>query len=70
MTTETLEALGATIIFFEIWLKLLDKNYDSRHVSYITAMNETSKKISTTMTKLLSPIQKVQKIMTEIGGGW
>ena len=28
------------------------------------------KKIPTTMTKPLSPKQKVQKLLTEIGGGW
>ena len=28
------------------------------------------KQIYTTMTKPLSPKQKVQKLMTEIGGGW
>ena len=33
-------------------------------------MKETFKQIPTTMTKPLSPGQKVQKIMTEIGGGW
>ena len=28
------------------------------------------KQIPTKMTKALSPQQKVQKLMTEIGGGW
>ena len=37
---------------------------------YNKAMKEMFKQIPTTMTKPLSPKQKVQKLMTEIGGGW
>ena len=40
-TTEQLEALEApcdTLNLIETRLKLLEKNYDSRHVAYITAM--------------------------------
>ena len=70
MTTEALEALGATLNFIEIWLKLLDKNYDDRRVAYFTDMKEMLIKIPTMMTKLLSTRQKVHKLMTEIGGGW
>ena len=33
-------------------------------------MKEMFKQISLTMIKVLTPKQKVQKIMTEIGGGW
>ena len=69
-TTEALRALGATLNFIEIWIKLLDNNYDARRVSYSTAIQEMFKQIPTTMTKPLSPRKKVQKIMTEIGGGW
>ena len=32
MTTEALEALGATINFIQIWIKLLDHNYEVRYV--------------------------------------
>ena len=62
--------MGATFNFIEIWLKLLEDNYDARHVAYSTAMKDMFKQISTTMTKPLSPRKKLQKIMTEIGGGW
>ena len=60
----------ATLNFIEIWLKLLDKNYDSRRVAYSTAMKDMFKQIPTMMTKTLSTRQKVHKLMTEIGGGW
>ena len=33
ITTEALEALGATINFIDIWITLLDDNYDARRVS-------------------------------------
>ena len=59
----------ATLNFIEIWLKLLDDNYEARRVDYSTSMKEISKQIPTTMTKSLIPRQKVQKLMTEIGGG-
>ena len=69
MTIESLEALGATPNFIEIWPKLLDENYDDIFVAYRNAMKDMFKKIPTTVTKPLSPRQKVQKLMTEIGGG-
>ena len=61
--------MDATLTFIEIWIKLLDGNYDARRVAYITAMKEMFKQIPTMMTKPLFPIQKVQKLMTKIGGG-
>ena len=64
MTTESLEALGDTINFIEIWLKLLDENYDAIRVAYITAMKDIFKQIPTTMTKPLIPRQKLLKLMT------
>ena len=70
MTTEALEALGATFNFIVIWLKMFDENYNARRVAYSTDMKEMFKQIHTTMTKPLSPRQKFQKLMTEIGGGW
>ena len=36
--TEALEALGDTLNFIYIWIKLLEENYDTRRVAYITAM--------------------------------
>ena len=70
MTIEALETLVATINFIEIWNKLLDKSYDAWLVAYSTAMKEMFKQIPKAMTKPLSSIQKVQKLMTDIGGGW
>ena len=37
-TTEALEALVAILNFIDIWLKLLDQNYDVRRKAYNTAM--------------------------------
>ena len=70
MTTEALEALGFTLNFIGIWIKLLEDNYEKRSGIYNKFMKEMFKQIPTTMSKPLSPKQKVQKIMTEIGGGW
>ena len=70
VTTEAVEALGATLNFIEICLKMLDKDYEARRLAYITAMKDMFKQIHTTMTKPLITKQKVQKLMTEIGGGW
>ena len=68
-TIEAFEALGATINFIYIWLKLLDENYNARRVAYNRAMKEMFKQIPTTMKKPLSQRQNFQKLMTEIGGG-
>ena len=59
-----------TLNFFKIWLKLLEDNYEVIRGMYNKAMKDMFKKIPTTMTKALSPKQKFQKLMTEIGGGW
>ena len=69
MTTESLEALGSTLNFIYIWLKLLEENYDARRVAYITSMKDMFKQIPLMVIKSLTPKQKVHKIMTEIGGG-
>ena len=69
-TTKTLEELCATINFIDIWLKPFEDNYDARRVAYITSMKEMSKQIPQTMIKELTTKQKVQKLMTNIGGGW
>ena len=70
MTIEALEALGSTINLIDIRLKLLDDNYEIRCGMYDKAMKETFKKIPTMMSKPLDPKQKIQKLMTEIGGEW
>ena len=69
VTTEALEALSATLNFIDIWLKLLEDIYDDRRVAYITAMKDMFKKIALTIIKALTTKQKVQKIITDIGGG-
>ena len=55
MTTEALEALGATLNFIYIWLKLLEQNYDARRVAYITDMKKMFKQIPLSMIKALTP---------------
>ena len=62
--------MGATLNFIEFWHRLLDENYYARHVAYRNSMKEMFKQRPTTITKPLSPRQKYQKLMTEIGGGW
>ena len=62
--TESLEALGASPNFIEIWLKLLNNNYDARRVAYSTSMIDMFKQIPTMMNKLLISRQKVKKLMT------
>ena len=52
--------MGATINFIDIWIKLLEENYDARRVAYITSMKEMFKQIPLTMIKSLTPKQKVQ----------
>ena len=62
--------MGATLNFIEIWIKLLENNYDARLVAYSPDMKDMFKQIPTTISKPLSPRQKLQIIMTEMGGGW
>ena len=47
----------------------LDK-YDARCEAYINAIQGMFKQIPQTMIKSLTPKKKVQKLMTDIGGGW
>ena len=68
-TTEALEELGATLNFIHVSFKLFEDNYGSRRVSYITDMKDVFKQIPQTMIKALTPGQKSQKLMTDIGGG-
>ena len=68
-TTKTLEALGATINFIDIWLKLLGENFDARCEAYINAMKFMFRKIPQTIKIALTPKQKFQNLMTDIDGG-
>ena len=70
VTTESLEALGSTLNLIDIWLKLLDENYEARSVAYRTDTKNMFKQITTTTKKPLIQRRKVQKFMTKIGGGW
>ena len=70
VTTKVIKALGATLNFIDIWIKLFLENYDARCVAYINAMKEMFKKIPQTMSKALTTKQKFRKLMTDIGGGW
>ena len=65
-----LEEFSGTLNFIEIWLKLLDHNYEVICGMYDKSTKEMFKQIPTTMTKSISPRQKLHKLMTEIGGGW
>ena len=69
-TTIALEALGATINFIDIWIKLFLENFNARCDAYINAMKDMFKQIPKTIKIALTPKQKVQKLMTDIGGGW
>ena len=69
-TTKSLKSLGATLNFIDAWIKLLPNIYDSRCDAYVNAMKEMFKQIPQTMTNALTPKQKFQKLITDIGGGW
>ena len=58
VTIEALEAWGDTPNFIEIWLKLLDHNYELRCRMYNKDTKEMFKKMPTRMTKALSPKKK------------
>ena len=68
-TTKALKALGDTLNFIDIWIKLFLYNNDARQEAYINAMKDMFKQIPQTMIKALTPKQKFQKLMTDIGGG-
>ena len=69
-TTKALEALGATINFIDIWFKFFLENFSARCDSYIDAMKDMLKQIPQTIKISLTPKPKVQKLITDIGGGW
>ena len=54
VTQEALESLGDTLNFIEIWIKLLNQNYEVRYGMYNKSMKEMFKQIPTTMNKPLS----------------
>ena len=62
--------MGSTLNFIDISLKLFEDNYYARCVSYSTDMKEIFKQIHLMIIKALTTKQKVQKLMTEISGGW
>ena len=61
MTTESLEALGATFNFIDIWLKLLEDNYEDIRVAYVTAMKDMFNQIPLTTIKEITP-KKFRKL--------
>ena len=67
---KTLEALGATINFIDIWLKFFRENFNSGCDAYINAMKDMFSQIPQNIKIALTPKQKFQKLMTDIGGGW
>ena len=69
-TRKTLEALGANINFIDIRLKLFCGNFNARCDAYINAMKYIFRQITQTIKIALTPKQKVQKLMIDIGGGW
>ena len=54
-TTKSLTALGDTLNFIDIWLKLFPENYNAICDSYVDAMKEMLNKIPLTMKKALTP---------------
>ena len=68
-TTKALESLVATINFIDRWLKLFRGNFNSRCDAYINAMESMFKQMPQTIKISLTPKQKFQKLMTDIGGG-
>ena len=69
-TIKTLEALGATINFIGIWLKLIPGTFNPRCDAYINTMKVMFSKIPQIIKISLTPKQKSPKLMTDIGGGW
>ena len=69
-TVKSLNSLGATFNFIDIWLHNFRHNYYSRSESYTVAMVEMFKKIPRNVGKPLTTREKNQKLITDIGGGW
>ena len=69
-TTKALESLVENINFIDIWLKLFLGNFNFGCDAYINATKDMFKQIPQTIKKALTPKQKFQKLMTDIGCGW
>ena len=69
-TIKELGALGDTINFIDIWLKLLREKFDARCEEYINARKFMFRQIPQRIKIAPTPIKKLQKLMTDIGGGW
>ena len=69
-TIKTLGVLGATFNFIDIWLKLLHEKICARSGSYINSMKEMFMQIPQNFEIALTPKEKIQKLMTDIRGGW
>ena len=69
-TTKTLDALGATINFIDVWINFFREKLNARCDAYINAMKDMFMQITQTIKIALTPKQKIQKLMTDIGGGW
>ena len=54
--------MGSTLTFIEIWIRLLDNNYDTRRVAQGTAMKDMFKKIPKTMTNHLVQDKKYRNL--------
>ena len=59
-TLKALTALGATLNFIDIWLKLFRGNFNSRCDAYINAMKSMFKQMPQTIKIALTPKQKFQ----------
>ena len=57
-TIKTLEELGATFNYIDIWLKLLRGNFDARCEAYINSMKLMFRQIPQTMKVALTPLKK------------
>ena len=69
-TIKTLDSLGATFNFIDIWLKLFRGNYCARSELYSNSMEEMFIKIPQNVERALTQKEKTQKLLTDIGGGW
>ena len=65
-TIKTLEELGATFNFIDIWLKLLRENCGDICEAYINAMKDIFMQIPQNVEIALTPKEKTQKLMTDI----
>ena len=69
-TVKELKSLGATFNFIDIWLHNFCDNYFDRSESYRVAMVEMFKTIPQNVENPLTPREKTQKLITDIGDGW